>query len=169
MVERLPSPSCAITSRADSAALRAIAAVELATLLLDPTPEPPPPESDGWRPAAAPSDLRLLAEGTLDRVWQGTRFARLPLEVAVRPGRVRELAGTGMRALRAARHTLAPAPPTALNEPISPRRHLASARRPFAEVRAIKRRHRASVNDVVLAAATGGVRRLFEHRGEAPA
>jgi WS/DGAT/MGAT family acyltransferase len=45
---------------------------------------------------------------------------------------------------------------------------VASARRPFADLRTIKTRHRASVNDVVLAAAAGGVRRLLLRRGETP-
>jgi WS/DGAT/MGAT family acyltransferase len=112
--------------------------------------------------------LGLFAAGVVDRVREGARLARLPFELALSPRRALKLLGTGASALRAARHSISPAPESALNEPISARRHVASARRPFAELREVKRRHRASVNDVVLAAAAGGVRRLMQRRGEVP-
>ena len=79
-----------------------------------------------------------------------------------------DLLHSARRALRAAHHSLVPAPRSVLNEAISDDRHLATVRRPFAEVREIKRRREATVNDVVLAVAAGGVRRLFERRGEEP-
>jgi WS/DGAT/MGAT family acyltransferase len=112
--------------------------------------------------------LGLLAAGILDRVREGSRLARLPLELALRPRRALELLGTGASALRAARHSFAPAPESALNDAISPHRHVASAQRPFKDLRTVKLRHRASVNDVLLAAAAGGVRRLMQRRGETP-
>jgi WS/DGAT/MGAT family acyltransferase len=146
-----------------------IAAVELATLMLDPSPEPAPAEVEEWHPDEAPAGLRLLAGGILDRVREGVRLVRLPLDLALRPRRGLELLATSASALRAARHSLMPAPESALNEPISSSRHVASARRPFADLLTIKRRHRTSVNDVLLAAAAGGVRRLMQSRGEAPA
>jgi WS/DGAT/MGAT family acyltransferase len=145
-----------------------IAAVELATLLLDPTPEPAATEAEEWSPARAPAGLRLLAGGILDRVKEGARLARVPLDLALRPRRALELLGTGASAVRAARHSLAPAPESALNEPISSRRHVASAQRPFAELQEIKNRHAASVNDVLLAATAGGLRRHMQRRGETP-
>jgi WS/DGAT/MGAT family acyltransferase len=145
-----------------------IAAVELATLLLDPTPEPPSAELEEWTPASTPPDMRLLASGIVDRVREGARIARLPIDIALRPRRALELLGTGVSALRAARHSLAPAPESPLNEPISPSRHIASAQRPFEDLRTAKLRHEASVNDVLLAAAAGGLRRYMQHRGETP-
>jgi WS/DGAT/MGAT family acyltransferase len=57
---------------------------------------------------------------------------------------------------------------TGLNEPISSRRHLAHAHRPLADLKRIKGQFDATVNDVVLAVASGGVRRFFELRGETP-
>jgi diacylglycerol O-acyltransferase len=145
-----------------------IAAVELATVLLDPTPEPPEREDDGWLPSAPPDGLRLLAEGTLDRIGRAARVARLPLTLARRPDRVLDALASARRAVRAARHSLLPAPQSILNDPISEDRHLATVQRPFADLRAIRTRRGASVNDVVLAAAAGGVRRLLERRGESP-
>jgi diacylglycerol O-acyltransferase / wax synthase len=60
------------------------------------------------------------------------------------------------------------APRSPLNEPGSPDRHLATARRPLDELRAIRSAHGVTVNDVVLAAAAGALRRHAERRGERP-
>ena len=92
----------------------------------------------------------------------------LTRELVRSPGRLLGLLGTGVRAARAARHSFAPAPPSVLNAPISPGRHLAQQQRPLAEVREVKDRYRASVNDVVLAAAAGGVRRFLQRRRQDP-
>jgi WS/DGAT/MGAT family acyltransferase len=55
-----------------------------------------------------------------------------------------------------------------LNRPISPFRHLARANRPLDDLRQIKNRFRTTVNDVVLAATSGGVRRFLQQHGERP-
>ncbi|HYM58274.1 MAG TPA: WS/DGAT domain-containing protein, partial [Solirubrobacteraceae bacterium] len=60
------------------------------------------------------------------------------------------------------------APPSTLNEPGSPQRHLATLRRPLSDLRALRRARGATVNDVVLAAVAGALRRHAERRGEAP-
>jgi diacylglycerol O-acyltransferase / wax synthase len=166
VADRLGDGRIGVVGKVHHCMVDGIAAVELAGVLLDPSPEPPPQEIDEWRPSAPPDGLRLLAEGALDRIGRAARVARLPLELAARPDHVLGLLATARRALRAARHSFAPAPSSVLNEPISKGRHLATAHRPFADLRAIKRRRGASVNDVVLAVAAGGVRRLLERRGE---
>jgi diacylglycerol O-acyltransferase len=169
IADRLDDGRIGVVGKVHHCMVDGIAAVELATLMLDTTPEPAPVELEEWRPAPGPTGLRLLAGGLLDRAREGARLARLPLDLALRPRRALELVGTGASALRAARHSFSRAPESALNERISPNRHVAFARRPFADLRAIKVRHGASVNDVLLAAAAGGIRRLLVRRGETPA
>jgi diacylglycerol O-acyltransferase len=168
VADRLDDGRIGVVGKVHHCMVDGIAAVELATLMLDTTPEPAPMELEEWRPTPAPTGLRLLAGGLLDRVREAARLARLPLGIAVRPRRAVELVSTGASALRAAGHSFNPAPESALNAPISRHRHVASTRRPFADLRAIKARHGASVNDVVLAAAAGGLRRLLVRRGETP-
>ena len=168
IADRLDDGRVGVVGKAHHAMVDGIAAVELATLLFDPSPEPSPPEPDRWRPSGAPSDLRLLVDGAFDRLRRSAHLALLPMKLAWRPQRAAKLLSTGVRAARAARHSFSPAPPSALNPPISAARHLASASRPFADLRAIKERHRASVNDVVLASAAGGVRRFLMGRRERP-
>jgi diacylglycerol O-acyltransferase len=136
-----------------------LAAVELGSLLLDFEPEPSTVEADEWLPAPAPHALELLARGAFDR-------AREPLGLLKAPfGFPRALLRTG-RALAGA--VLPVAPPSLLNAPSSPERHLATARRPLDELRAIKNHHGVTVNDVLLAAVAGALRLHAERRQERP-
>ena len=141
-----------------------IAAVELSTLMLDPSPDPPP-ERDDWHSGREPAAFELTTDAVAARVAQVARLAQLPLRVARRPA-----LGVNMatRVVRAARSSLRPARSTPLNAPISSRRHLGRVRRPLDALRGIKREHGATVNDVLLAAAAGGLRRLLTERGEEP-
>ena len=92
---------------------------------------------------------------------------RLPAKVARSPLRAIGAAAKGLDAARAAVSMLRPAPPIpAINARISPFRHLATVRRPLADLKAIRANFGTTVNDVVLAASTGGIRRLLEQRAE---
>jgi WS/DGAT/MGAT family acyltransferase len=64
------------------------------------------------------------------------------------------------------REELAPAPRSSLNVPIGPRRRYALARARLNDLKAIKNVLGGTVNDVVLTAAAGGLRRLLDERGE---
>jgi diacylglycerol O-acyltransferase len=141
-----------------------IAAVELSTLMLDASPDPPL-ERDDWHALREPSALELATDAVTARAVQAARLARLPLRVARQPMLGIDAAA---RVLRAARSSLRPAQPTPLNRPISSRRHLGRACRPLDELRAVKRDHGATINDVLLAAAAGGLRRILIDRGEQP-
>ncbi len=144
-----------------------IAAVELAALLLDPTPEPEPPSPDRWRPGPTPAAISRLAGGVLDQLRGDFELLRLPAKVAGSPMRALGAAAKGLGAARAAVSMLRPAPPIpSLNAPISPFRHLATVSRPLGDLKVIKSSFGTTVNDVVLAASTGGVRRLLEQRAE---
>jgi diacylglycerol O-acyltransferase len=146
-----------------------IAAVELAALLLDPTPEPPPPEADGWDPRPAPGRWSLLAGGVRDRARDGLDLLRLPARLATSPGRVLDLARDGERAARALASSFnPPAPASMLNRPNSTMRHLALLGRPLEDFKQIKKGFRTTLNDVVLASAAGGMRRFVTRHGEEP-
>ncbi len=146
-----------------------IAAVELGALLLDPTPEPPPPEHDGWSPRPAPGRWNLLAGGVRDRARDGLDLLRLPVRVAVSPGRVLDLARDSERAARALVSSFnPPAPSSMLNRPNSATRHLAQLARPIDDFLRIKKGFRTTLNDVVLASAAGGMRRFVKRHGEEP-
>ncbi|MGC1814484.1 MAG: WS/DGAT domain-containing protein, partial [Solirubrobacterales bacterium] len=66
------------------------------------------------------------------------------------------------------RDELIAAPHTSLNDPIGAKRTLSVLTVELGELKQIKRALGGTVNDVVLASAAGGLRRLLEHRGEEP-
>jgi WS/DGAT/MGAT family acyltransferase len=146
-----------------------LAAVELAALLLDETPEPPDPGPETWRAEKSPGGVRLLAEGVVGRFEEGFELARLPTQLLRHPRRAFGLAGKGLQLFRAAARSAEPAASSMVfNEPNSPRRHLASVQRPLEDLKRIKRRFDATINDVVLAVASGGVRSFLVGQGKTP-
>lgn len=66
------------------------------------------------------------------------------------------------------REKLAAAPHTSVNSPMGEHRRLAVLHVPLADLRAIKEGLGGTVNDVVLALVTAGLRRLLMGRGETP-
>ena len=169
IADQLPDGRIGVVGKAHHAMADGLAAVELATLLLDPTPDPPAPKPDRWRAAPRPRSLTLLLEGAADRFGDLFELAGSPLGLLRDPRRALGVPRDAIGAARALADSARPATSeTTLNEPISPRRHLARTRRPLADLKRIKERHGATINDVVLAVSSGGVRRFLERRGELP-
>jgi WS/DGAT/MGAT family acyltransferase len=169
IADELADGRLGVIGKAHHCMVDGIAAVELASLLLDPTPEPPHPDPDGWRPARAPDEATLLAGGIVDRVGEAIDLTLAPVRLLARPQRLLGAATGALRTARASVTSLRSATPeTGLNEPISAARHLARSRRPMADFKRVKRQFGTTINDVVLTVAAGGVRRFLERRGETP-
>jgi diacylglycerol O-acyltransferase / wax synthase len=155
-----------VVGKAHHAMVDGVAAVELASLLLDPTPDTPPATPDGWRPRSAPPPTELLVNGVVDRVRAAADVALLPFELARNARRLPARAAHGLQSALALADSLRPAPSgTGFNDPISPERRLARARRPLRDLKRAKGRFGATVNDVVLAAASGALGRFQARRG----
>jgi diacylglycerol O-acyltransferase / wax synthase len=169
LAPRLEDGRIAVVCKAHHCMVDGIAAVQLGSLLLDPTPETPPAEPGEWQPEGGPSQADLIVGGAIDLVRSQLALGSLPARIATSPARARDLAGRAWRAARALADSARPAPPVgALNRPISPRRHLAYLVRPLDELREIKSRFGVKLNDVVLAVATSGYRAFSAERGERP-
>jgi diacylglycerol O-acyltransferase len=165
--DRLDDGRIGIVGKAHHCMVDGIAAVELATVLLDLEPDRPPDPPDDWRPAEPPGQARRLVDGLVE-IARGQ--LALAGSVAGALGSPRSLASGAQRAAGALANSLTPASPLGvLNAPISPYRALATVARPMDELRDIKRVYGCTINDVVLAASTGGVRRHLERHGERPA
>ncbi len=169
VADRLADGRVGIVGKAHHCLVDGIAAVELASLLLDPEPDPPEPDDDGWHPAPAPSRLERLAGGVRDRTAEQLDLLTLPVRLARRPERVRALVAEARRAAAALADTVDPAPDApVLNDPITPLRHLSLVSRELEELRRVKRHFGVTLNDVVLAVCAGGMREFLDARGEAP-
>ena len=170
IADRLEDGGIGVVGKVHHAMVDGIAAVELASLLLDPTPDPPQEESDRWRPRPAPGSARRVLAGIADRVLEGASLARLPARIASSPGRLGELIELPLRAGKALALSLRPSEPKEpLNQPITGARHLAWFARPLADLKRIGRPFGASVNDVLLAVSAGGMRRFLRDRDQEPA
>jgi diacylglycerol O-acyltransferase len=169
IADRLPDGRIGVIGKAHHCMVDGLAAVELAALLLDETPEAPDPGPQTWRAEKSPGGTRLLVDGMTGRLREGFELARLPARLLRHPRRAFGLLGEGLQVFRAAARSADPAVSSMVfNEPNSPRRHLASVQRPLEDLKRIKRRFDASINDVVLTAASGGVRSFLVGQGETP-
>ena len=159
----------AIVGKTHHCMVDGLAAVQLASLLLDPTPEPVACEPDGWSAAPEPGDETLLARGLRDLLGQPLDLLNWSLSVASAPAPVaRQAAAGALQVTRALSGLLRAAPASVLNGQLSPLRRLAWTQRPLAELRTIKRAYGTTINDVILAAVAGGMRAYLTRRGEEP-
>ena len=170
IAERLDDGNVGVVGKAHHCLVDGLAAVELMALLLDLTPEPQESAPKRWAPAAAPSPSELLGDAVGDAVGRALDLGRLPFEYARSPRKVLGLPAQAWRSGRALWHMALPAAPlAALRGPSSSRRHLACRSRPLEDLKTIRRRFGTTINDVLLAASAGALRRLLHDRGEPPA
>jgi diacylglycerol O-acyltransferase / wax synthase len=138
-----------------------LAAVQIAGLLLDGTANAPNPAPPTWQPRPAPSGSALLADNLARRrAGLAAALARLghPGQLAAQ---ARVLAGAAQMAAGGRRHQRR----SVLRRPVGGRRRLALVRAGLAEVKAVAHSQGATVNDLLLAAVTGGLRELLLARG----
>jgi diacylglycerol O-acyltransferase / wax synthase len=153
LVEGLAGGRTALVARMHHALVDGIAAVDVSTVVLDPTPEPleiegaPPSKRDAGRAEA-------LARLTAARLHVPRKLARhmasraLALEPRGAARQMRDAAGVVAELAR-----IRPAAPeTRLNAAIGPDRLFAMARGSLGEVKAVRRATGATVNDVLLTA-----------------
>jgi diacylglycerol O-acyltransferase len=169
IADRLEDGRIGVVGKAHHCMVDGIAAVELGSLLLDPTSDAPPAESDHWLPGSAPGAVRRLLGGVIDLVKEEASLAKLPLRIARSPGRIGELIEPVRRARDALAESLRSSEPREpMNQPITGARHLAWFGRPLEDLKRIGRPMGASVNDVLLAASAGGMRSFMRSHDRDP-
>jgi WS/DGAT/MGAT family acyltransferase len=142
-----------VVGKAHHCMVDGLAAVEMALLLLDPVPVAPEPNGNGrWTPQRRPDTFERLTAAAGELMRDQLDLARSAGSLATTLG-----------------NTLLPiAPPSVFNRDSSPLRHLASLRRPLDDLQLIKNRFGVTVNDVILAASAGAIRRFVTAQGERP-
>lgn len=168
LIEGLGDGSFALISKNHHALIDGVSGIDLATVLFDLTPEPPPmkPPSRPWRPHSEPSTVELLsiaakgavraageiAGGAIEAISHPERAVQGALEAAEGIG---ELLWAGMN----------PAPPTPLNVEIGPHRRFIGVTNDLADFKLVKNAFGGTVNDVVLSVVTGALRSFLIARG----
>ncbi len=164
LVEGLADGRLAVVTKTHHAMVDGLASMDIGSVLLDLTPEPRETPDDDWRPAREPWGVELAASAVVDAV-------RAPGELAGRVlGDVRHAASAVGRtveaALDATRAAAGTRPVHPLNAATGAQRRWAGAHTSLADHRAVRKAHGGTVNDVVLAVVTGGLRRWMIGRGE---
>lgn len=169
VIEGLEGGRWAMAHKTHHCLVDGVGSVDVAYLLLDvernpverPLSPPPADEQRMLRPLVPrpPEPVRQAAGAGLHAARAGLEAVRHPREALARS---RSLAALLVR------DELIAAPQTSLNVPIGSTRRFATVTVPLPELKAIRRELGGSVNDVVLAACTTGLRRLLLGRDEQP-
>jgi diacylglycerol O-acyltransferase / wax synthase len=144
-------------------------AVEVALLLFDLDPDAVAELPVPWEPQSRPGPARLAADALSSGAGESLRAVRGAARLATTPRSATRLGASLRRAaLSAGEDLLRPAPSSALNARIGPRRTLVRYAADRDQLRAIKQRTGVTLNDVCLAQAAGALRELTLARGEQP-
>ena len=168
LIEGLEDERFALISKSHHALIDGIAGIDLATVLFDLSPDPPPLRHSGraWQPHSEPGVAELLSAGLLGAVRTGIALAEGALDALSHPehalARAREAAeGIGEIVWAG----LNPAPETPLNVDIGPHRRFVGVGSSLEDFKIVKKVFDATVNDVVLAVVAGALRSFLISRG----
>jgi diacylglycerol O-acyltransferase / wax synthase len=164
LVTGLEGGCWAICTKTHHCLVDGVGSVDAAYLLLDTEPDVhPAPPAEGLANDRNGSSLLFRAPAAI------AHGARAGIDAALHPSKLLDaLARSRAMAELVARDELVAAPRTTLNVPIGVHRRFDVVRVPLADVKLIKNRLGGTVNDVVLAAATAGLRELLVARGDEP-
>jgi WS/DGAT/MGAT family acyltransferase len=162
LLEGLEEGRWALASKTHHCMVDGVGSVDVTHLLLDATPEPAPREEFDDHVAEDPE-----GKGLAQLPATFAHGVRAGLGAVLHPSALTDLTGRG-RALAELllRNEVRAAPHTSLNRPIGKQRRFTVAEARLEDLKAIKSSLGGTVNDVALAAVTGGLRALLEARGE---
>jgi diacylglycerol O-acyltransferase len=168
LIEGLKNDRFALISKSHHALIDGIAGIDLATVLFDLSPTPPPLRNSGraWQPHAEPGTAELVVAGLRGAVRAGIELAEGALDALAHPdhalARAREAAeGIGEIVWAG----LNPAPDVPLNVPIGPHRRFFGVGSRLEDFKLVKNAFGGTVNDVVLAVVAGALRSFLISRG----
>lgn len=166
VIEGLPEGRWAILSKVHHALADGVSATKLQTILFG---DKPPARVSQPVAAADPGGMGLLlaAVGTL--LINPFEQAGFVVKSLFRPRRLARRVSDIARGLTAMTTALLPVGPSSLTGPIGRDRRYAIAEVSLADVKTAAKAFQVTVNDVLLAAVSGGFRELLLQRGEEPA
>ena len=171
IVDGLADGRVALMPKMHHALVDGVAAIDVSTVILDPTPEPldiPPPD-EPWspRPYDPGAHIARLAATPFVRAQQLAMDTALrALETSPRSAADDLRKATDLLVELARQRPQAPMTP--LNEPLGPNRRYASARADLGAIKAAGKAMGGTVNDVLLAAVAGMLARYLRATESAP-
>lgn len=155
-----------LVERVHHALVDGVSGVDVATVLLDLTPEVQPPHPSYWEPSPHAAPESRLLDGLRAQARLPFDLARAGLRAVAHPIRVGRQAAETATAVATVVMDGVVAPSSPLNRPTGHRRQLAWITTHLDDVKQAGRTHGATANDVVLSAAAEGLRSLHLVRGE---
>ena len=168
LVEGLAEGRWALISKIHHSMVDGVSGTELYRVIFDVSPEPTSAAVDERPVSGEPSSLLLAAQAAMDMVLLPVREVSALGGTLANPGRALQQVTDTVRALAKLAPSLWPATGSSLSGPIGKQRRYLCARASLDDVKTIKRELGGTVNDVVLAAISGGFRALLLARGEEP-
>lgn len=167
LVQGLTRKRFAFVTKTHHALVDGVSGVDIATVLFDikPVPQPSTAEHE-WVPRPEPSGAELAAKGVEGLLRTPLRVARRVERVIERPRSAAHQIGEAVEGLGEVGWEFAnPAPRVPLNVEIGSHRRFDWVRSDLAQLKRIKDAFGGTVNDVVLAVVSGGVREWLHSRG----
>jgi WS/DGAT/MGAT family acyltransferase len=157
----------ALLSKTHHCLVDGVAGVDITAVLFDTAADPEtPPASMSWEARPEPTSMQLLGEALVERATQPAEIVRSARAAFRSPRRIAREAVGSLKAVGSLARGGIAAPRTPLNVEIGPHRRFDWVRADLGELKEIKNQLGGTVNDVVLAAVTGGLRRFLDERGE---
>ena len=165
-VEGLADGRVALLYKAHQALVDGVQTVDLGQLLLDVSPEAKTSEPDGWIPEGAPSPAGLLVDAVKESL---TEPETLVDTLRTTTGAVLRTADETTKRVRGVAGALAgrrPEKTTAINGPLSQQRRVITVDTDLSDYQLVRHEHDGTVNDVILATISGGLRAWLMTRTE---
>ncbi len=166
--EGLAGGRWALLSKIHHSMVDGVSGTDLYRLVLDPSPTPGKPVPDDWNPSAPSSMLSFTAAGVLELMTSPVHAVRVAAGALTAPLRLARTVAASTEGLVKLASAARPVHATSLTGTLDGSRRYAWTSTTLTDIRAVRAAHGVTVNDVALAAVTGGFRRLLEQRGEVP-
>lgn len=141
---------------------------EIYKLILDLSPTPEPHEPDDWTPRHEVGPVTDSARAARDSLTATAPLWSTLGGVVTQPRKLARRTLRSVQGLATLAEAVRPVAASSLTGPLDGRRRYAWADVPLQDLKDVRRHFGTTVNDVALAAVSGGFRRLLLHRGEEP-
>ena len=167
IAEGLGDNRFALISKTHHCLVDGISGADIMSVLLDLTPEQQEIEFKHWVPEPEPTADQLMVDAIRERLTSPGEAIRSVQSTLLDPAKAPNKIIEALKALTEfIGGTLDFAPPSSLNQVIGPHRRFETVLADLENFKRVKNHFGGTVNDVVLAVCSGGLRRLLIGRGE---
>jgi diacylglycerol O-acyltransferase len=170
LVDGVEGGRFAIIGKTHHCLVDGVSGVDITTVLFDLDREPAQATApEPWLPQPEPSRAQLLGEALVQRATNPAEIVRGARELVEAPGRIAGAAIEGLGAAGSFLRTGLSAPRSPINCSIGPYRRFGWVRTDLDDLKRVKNVVGGTVNDVVIAAVSGGLGRYLRGRGHSTA